>query len=86
MTEDSQGMLMLHRTKVVKELIEPWIYSGRIVCANLYLASVGYTQKRWQRIGMEFIGVMKTAMNKTSNGVLCHELSCNQEVIGRVSF
>ena len=35
MPEDAQGML--HGTMVVKKLIEPWIYSGRIICGDSYL-------------------------------------------------
>ena len=38
-TEDVEDMLC--RTKVVKELIEPWIYSGRLVCGDLYFVSFG---------------------------------------------
>ena len=48
-TEDT--LSMLHRTKVVKDLIELWIYSRRIVCGDSYSASVGCVEEI-PRIGM----------------------------------
>ena len=48
-TEDT--LSLLHRTKVAKDLIELWIYSGRIVCRDSYSASVGCAEEI-TRIGM----------------------------------
>jgi hypothetical protein len=38
-TEDKSGIL--HGTKVLKELIGPWVFSNHMVCADFYFASVG---------------------------------------------
>jgi hypothetical protein len=38
-TEDEARLL--HGTKVLKELIEPWAFTNRMVCADSYFASVG---------------------------------------------
>ena len=45
MTEDAHGML--HGTRVVKELIGPCFYSGRIVCGDSYLHHL-VVLRRWQ--------------------------------------
>jgi hypothetical protein len=42
-TEDESGLL--HGTKVLKELIEPWAFTNRMVCANSYFASVGTAEE-----------------------------------------
>ena len=60
---------MLHRTKVVKELIEPWIYSGRLVYGDMYFASFGCVEVI-VRVGMQFIGVVKTATKNILMGYL----------------
>ena len=49
-----------HGPVVIKELTSPWVYSGRIVCADSYFASVS-TAKELKRIGLRFIEVVKTA-------------------------
>jgi hypothetical protein len=32
---------LLHGTKILKELVLPWWWTDRIVCADLYFSSVG---------------------------------------------
>jgi Transposase IS4 len=54
---------LLHGTKVLKELLEPWFHSQRVVCADSYFASVGACLEL-QRLGMRFIGVVKTATKR----------------------
>jgi hypothetical protein len=49
-----------HGTAVLKYLVLPWARKDRIVCADLYFASVG-TLMELKRIGLRFIGVVKTA-------------------------
>ena len=56
--EDENGHL--HGTKVLLSLILPWANSDRIVCADSYFASVGAAETL-KRIGLRFIGVVKTA-------------------------
>jgi hypothetical protein len=51
---------LLHGTAVLKYLVLPWARTDRIVCADSYFASVG-TLKELKRIGLRFIGVVKTA-------------------------
>jgi hypothetical protein len=51
---------LLHGTAVLKFLVLPWARTDRIVCADSYFASVG-TLKELKRIGLRFIGVVKTA-------------------------
>jgi hypothetical protein len=51
---------LLHGTAVLKYLVLPWARTDRIVCANSYFASVG-TLKELKRIGLRFIGAVKTA-------------------------
>ena len=50
----------MHGTAVPKCLVLPWARTDRIVCADLYFASVG-TLKELKRIRLRFIGVVKTA-------------------------
>jgi hypothetical protein len=57
-TEDDNGLL--HGTVVLKQLLEPWFYSDRIVCADSYFASVG-AAKELLKYRLRFIGVVKTA-------------------------
>jgi Transposase IS4 len=54
---------LLHGTKVLKYLIEPWNFSDRMVCADSYFASVGAAEEL-KRLGMRFIGVVKTATRR----------------------
>jgi hypothetical protein len=51
---------LLHGTKILKELVLPWWWTDRIVCADLYFSSVG-TAMELQQHGLRFIGVVKTA-------------------------
>jgi hypothetical protein len=41
--EDDNGLL--HGTKVLKELIQPWAFTNRMVCADSYFASVGTAEE-----------------------------------------
>ena len=59
--EDNQGLI--HGCVVLKELVKPWYNSNRIVCADSYFASVS-TCVEMARLGMRFIGVVKTATKK----------------------
>jgi hypothetical protein len=54
---------LLHGTSVLKYLVEPWAFSEQIVCADSYFASVGAALEL-QRIGLCFIGVVKTATHQ----------------------
>ena len=58
--ESGNGDELIHSCKVLKELIEPWYHTHRVVCADSYFASVS-TAKELMRLGMRFIGVVKTA-------------------------
>jgi len=51
---------LLHGTAVLKRLVAPWAGSGRVVCANSYLASVEAAETL-RASGLRFIGVVKTA-------------------------
>jgi len=59
--EDEQGLL--HGTKVLVELIEPWSWSNRIVCGDSYFSFVGAAIKL-KSIGLRFIGAIKQATKK----------------------
>ena len=50
-------------TKVCKELCLPWANSDRVVVADSYFASV-QTAQEMKRVGLRFIGVVKTATKK----------------------
>ena len=52
-----------HGTMVLKELVEPWLHTDRIVCADSYFSSV-QTAIEMLRLGTRFIGVVKTATKK----------------------
>ena len=54
---------LLHGTQVLKTLVAPWTNSNRIVCADSYFASVGCCEEL-KRIGLRFIGVVKTATKR----------------------
>ena len=54
---------LLHGTQVLKTLVAPWTNSNIIVCADSYFASVGCC-KELKRIGLCFIGVVKTATKR----------------------
>jgi hypothetical protein len=51
---------MLHGTKVIISLVQPWLGSGRTVCGDSYFASVGAANVMEKR-GMGFLGIIKTA-------------------------
>ena len=42
---NDDGGGLLHGTRVLKELVTPYFYSDRIVCADSYFASVGCAQE-----------------------------------------
>ncbi|KAG7360951.1 transposase IS4 [Nitzschia inconspicua] len=54
---------LLHGTALLKFLVSPWRFCGRIVCADSYFASVGAAEELKQN-GLKFIGVVKTATKK----------------------
>ena len=48
-------------TKVLKELVEPWVVKGdRVVAEYLYFASV-QSEKSLEAMGLDFVGVVKQA-------------------------
>ena len=55
--EDASG---LHGTRVLKELVDPWKHTGRLVVADSYFASVPCALAL-KEMGLRFIGVVKTA-------------------------
>jgi hypothetical protein len=59
--EEDTGLL--HGTAVLKHLVMPWAMTNRIVCGDSYFASVGACEEM-ERIGLWFIGVVKTATRK----------------------
>ncbi len=52
-----------HGTAVLKGLVLPWSNTNRVVCADSYFASVT-TAEELHKIGLRFIGVVKTATRK----------------------
>jgi hypothetical protein len=62
---------LLHGAAVLKSLVLPWARTDRIVCAYLYFASVGALQEL-KRIGLRFIGVVKTATRQFPQSYLSH--------------
>lgn len=64
--EDSDGESnegLIHGCVVLKELVEPWFHTQRTVCADSYFASVS-TAQELGRLGLGFVGVVKTASRK----------------------
>ena len=57
-----------HGTAIPKYLTLHWANSQRDVCADSYFASVRSAEEM-MRIGIRFIGVVKTATTKISNGI-----------------
>jgi hypothetical protein len=51
---------LLHGTVILKQLVEPWAFSDHTICADSYFASVS-AALHLKRIGLRFIGVIKTA-------------------------
>ena len=60
-SEDEEGHL--HSTKVIVSLILPWANFDCVVCADSYFASVGAAETL-KKIGLRFIGVVKTATKR----------------------
>ena len=56
--ENNEGLQ--HGTAILKYLVVPWANSKRVVCADSYVASVSSAEEM-MRIGIRFIGVVKTA-------------------------
>ena len=69
--EEDQDSGLIHGCVVLKELVQPWFNSGRIVCADSYFASVS-TAKEMLRLGLRFIGVVKTATKQFPMEYLSH--------------
>ena len=61
--ESGNGNDLINGCKVLKELIESWYHTHKVVCADSYFASVS-TAKELMRLGMRFIGVVKTGSKK----------------------
>ena len=61
--ESGNGDDLIYGCKVLKELIEPWYHTHIVAFADSYFASVS-TAKELMRLGMRFIGVVKTASKK----------------------
>lgn len=59
-TSDAPDDTLPHGTTVLKRLVAPWAGTQRIVCADLYFASVT-TATHVRSMGLRFIGVVKTA-------------------------
>jgi hypothetical protein len=69
LSEDDREML--HGIVVLKQLVQPWFYSQRVVCADSYFASVGAAQELL-RHQTRFIGVVKTATSNYPMAYLSH--------------
>jgi hypothetical protein len=69
-TEESK---LNHGTKVLKFLVAPWARSNRVVVADSYFASV-QTAKELFRMGLRFVGVVKTS----TKGFPMRQLSSKQ--------
>jgi Transposase IS4 len=75
-----------HSTAVFTELVGPWAMSNRVVYADSYFASVASAEEL-QRIGVRFIGVVKTATKKFPMKVLSEMgLECRGNRRGLVSL
>ena len=58
--EEEGNSGLIHGCVVLKELVEPWWNTKRIVCGDSYFASVS-TAKELLRLRIRFIGVVKQA-------------------------
>ena len=56
---DEKSTILVHGVKVLKELVEPWPGSRRLVCADSCFASVQAVEVM-NKEGLTFIGVVKT--------------------------
>ena len=61
--EDREEGELNHGTKVMIDLVTPWLYSDQIVCADSYFASK-QSADEFKILGMRFVGVVKTATRK----------------------
>uniref|UniRef100_A0A7S1V4R2 PiggyBac transposable element-derived protein domain-containing protein n=1 Tax=Grammatophora oceanica TaxID=210454 RepID=A0A7S1V4R2_9STRA len=59
--ENQEGLI--HGCLILKGLIMPWAHTNRIVCADSCFASVS-TAQEMKRLGLRFVGVVKTATKK----------------------
>jgi Transposase IS4 len=62
---------MLHGTHVLTLLVSPWSGTSRIVSADSYFASVGAAEELF-RMGLRFIGVVKTATRRFPKAYLAN--------------
>ncbi len=62
---------LLHGTRVLKELVQPWSISDRCICADSYFASVQAVEEL-QRMRLKFIGVVKTSTRRYPMNYLSH--------------
>ncbi len=62
-TQQPTNVGLIHGRVVLKELMEPWYHTRRIVCVDSYFASVS-TAKKLGRLGLRFIGVVNTATRR----------------------
>lgn len=75
----------LHGLKVLKELIHPWMYTERLVCADSYFSSFAAAEDLL-RHKMRFIGVVKTATKRFPMSYLTSvELSNRGDRVGLVA-
>jgi Transposase IS4 len=58
--DDGDDQNLNHGTKILLKLVRPWNNTNRVVCADSYFASV-QTAKELLRVGLKFIGCVKTA-------------------------
>jgi hypothetical protein len=84
-SEDEEETGVLHGTQVLRSLVLPWSNSNRIICGDSYFASVGACEEM-NRIGLQFIGVVKQATKRFPMGYLSNlELSNRGDFKGLVS-
>ncbi len=62
---------LLHGAVVLKSLVLAWARTDRIVCADSYFTLVG-ALRELKRIGLRFIGVVKTATWQYPQSYLAH--------------
>ena len=75
-----------HGTKVLADLVKPWAHTSRIVCADSYFSSK-QSSDYLQKMGLRFIGVVKTATKGYPMGYLSKiELHQRGEHHGVVSY
>ena len=71
LSNDAEDKAHLHGSNVLYELVYPWGYSDRIVVGDSYFASVP-AAIRCYKIGLRFIGVLKTAIREHPMDYLSH--------------